>query len=271
MPAKNERAFPVSARTRLSASIIAAGDGSTGSCVRKTACVTAMTSPAAIPCPEASPKRTARRPSGSGSKAYRSPPTVFAMRLNALSSNAPISGTTRGTSCAWRSRAMTSSSLKCSLSTSSIARRKASARTDTRSAAKGQPSVPFPNMKARIVRTSATANTRRREPLREAEDDRVRPAKSPLPTAGLRGDLVLVVGKKDAGRPPEVHVPHAAHVGGVEGVDRFLRQALPIRRHVFLGPLSRLLYEISARRVLRVSEARVYPHRQSRNDRRTQC
>ncbi len=69
MPAKNEREFPVSHRTRFSAPTIAAGDGSTGSCVRKTACVTAMTRPAAIPWPEASPKRIARRPSASGSNA----------------------------------------------------------------------------------------------------------------------------------------------------------------------------------------------------------
>ena len=51
-PAKNERELPVSQRTRLSEAAIAAGVGSMPSCVRKAACVTAITRPAAIPWPE---------------------------------------------------------------------------------------------------------------------------------------------------------------------------------------------------------------------------
>ena len=59
---------PVRQRMRFSVANIAGGDGSTSSCVRNAACATAMTRPAAIPCPDASPKRTASRPSGSGTK-----------------------------------------------------------------------------------------------------------------------------------------------------------------------------------------------------------
>ena len=43
-------------------------DTAQSSCVRNAACATAMTSPAAIPWPDASPKRTATRPSGNGTK-----------------------------------------------------------------------------------------------------------------------------------------------------------------------------------------------------------
>ncbi len=150
---------------------------------------------------------------------------------------------------------MTSSSLKWSLSTSSIARRKVSARTDT-SSGEG----PARRAVSEHVREDGEDReeqhdgedepARRREPLREAEYDRIRLAERPLPTASLGGDLVFVVGEKDLRRPPKVHVPHAAHFVGVEGVNRFLRQLFQSvgMRSLRPGPFSRGFLTISQRR-----------------------